>query len=50
MHIRADVRKKEGGKFVPPAYYRIPPMDKTKWDWIRGIVEPEWTCVHGKEN
>ncbi len=50
VQIVGHVRKKEIGKFVPLAYSRIPPMDKTKWYWIRGMFEPEWTCVHGKEN
>ncbi len=33
VQILGHVRKKEIGKFVPLAYWRIPPMDKTKWYW-----------------
>ncbi len=41
--IRADCKKKEGGKFVQLASWRIPPLDRTKWDGISGIIEPDWT-------
>jgi hypothetical protein len=41
MMIRADCRKKEGGKFEQLACWRLPPLDRTKWECLSKIMEPE---------
>ncbi len=39
--LRADIKRKEGGKFEGLAYWRAPPMDKEYWSRINGMLEPE---------
>jgi hypothetical protein len=39
--LRADTKRKEGGKFEELAYWRAPPMDKEYWSRINGLMEPE---------
>jgi hypothetical protein len=39
--LRADTKRKEGGKFEGLAYWRAPPMDKEYWSRINGMLEPE---------
>jgi hypothetical protein len=39
--LRADTKKKEGGKFEGLAYWRAPPLDKEYWSRINGMLEPE---------
>jgi small-conductance mechanosensitive channel len=43
VYIRAECRKKEGGKFEQLACWRLPPLDRDKWQCITGIMEPEWS-------
>jgi hypothetical protein len=40
--LRADLKRKEGGKFVRLAFWRAPPRDKEHWKRIINMVEPEW--------
>jgi hypothetical protein len=40
--LKAEVKKKDGGKFVGIAYWRAPPRDKDYWKCISKLVEPEW--------
>jgi hypothetical protein len=39
--LRADTKRKEGGKFEGVAYWRAPPMDKGYWNRINSMMEPE---------
>jgi hypothetical protein len=39
--LRADIKRKEGGKFEGLAYWRAPPMDKEYWSRLNGMLEPE---------
>ncbi len=39
--LRAETKKKEGGKFEGLAYWRAPPDDKEYWKRISKIIEPE---------
>jgi hypothetical protein len=39
--LRADTKRKEGGKFEGLAYWRAPPMDKEYWNRINNMMEPE---------
>jgi hypothetical protein len=39
--LRADTRRKEGGKFEGVAYWRAPPLDKEYWSKLNGMLEPE---------
>ena len=41
--IRAEYRRKEGGKFEQLAWWRLPPLDRTMWECLNGIMEPERT-------
>ncbi len=40
--LRAEIKKKNGGKFEGFAYWRAPPRNKEYWKWISKIEEPEW--------
>jgi hypothetical protein len=40
--LRAETKKKEGGKFEGLACWRVPPQDKEHWKRIGKIVEPKW--------
>jgi hypothetical protein len=42
VFLRAETKKKEGGKFEGLAYWRAPPRDKEYWKRITKIAEPEW--------
>jgi hypothetical protein len=39
--LRADTKRKDGGKFEGLAYWRVPPMDKEYWSRINSLMEPE---------
>jgi hypothetical protein len=39
--LRADTKRKEGGKFEGLAYWRAPPMNKEYWSRIISMMEPE---------
>ncbi len=39
--LRADSKRKKGGKFEGLAYWRAPPMDKEYWNRIISMMEPE---------
>jgi hypothetical protein len=39
--LRADTKRKEGGRFEGLAYWRAPPMDKEYWSRINRLMEPE---------
>jgi chromosome segregation ATPase len=39
--LRADTKRKQGGKFEGLAYWRAPPIDKEYWSIINGMLEPE---------
>jgi hypothetical protein len=43
--LRAETKKKEGGKFEGLAYRRAPPDDKEYWKRISKIIQPEWRIV-----
>jgi len=43
--IRADVRKKEGGKFRWMADWKCPPLNKELWNVINDIMRPGWIAV-----
>jgi hypothetical protein len=47
--LRADIKKKEGGKFEGLAYWRAPPSDKEYWSRINGMLEPEWRIARQVE-
>ncbi len=40
MQIRADVKKKNGGKFTPKAFWKFPPLQKAFWPMITNLYEP----------
>jgi hypothetical protein len=40
MQIRADVKKKNGGKFTPKAFWKCPPLQKAFWPMITNFYEP----------
>jgi hypothetical protein len=42
VSLRADTKKKEGGKFEELAYWRVPPTDKEYWKRTIKLSEPEW--------
>jgi hypothetical protein len=42
VFLRADTKRKDGGKFKGLAYWRVPPRDKEHWKRISNLVEPEW--------
>ncbi len=48
--LRADTKKKEGGKFEGLAYWRAPPMDKEYWSRINSMLEPERRIVKQVES
>jgi hypothetical protein len=48
--LRAETKKKEGGKFEGLAYWRAPPDDKEYWKRISKIIEPEWRIVKQRGN
>jgi hypothetical protein len=48
--VRADTKKKEGGKFEGLAYWRAPPMDKEHWRKINSMMEPERMIAKQVEN
>jgi hypothetical protein len=48
VFIRADTKKKEGGRFEGLAYWRVPPRDKEYWKRIIKLSEPEWLA--GKQS
>jgi hypothetical protein len=41
VFLRADVKKKDGGRCEWLAYWRAPPKDKKYWKQISKILEPE---------
>jgi hypothetical protein len=43
--IRADVRKKEGGKFRWVADWKCPPLNKELWALADDIMRPSWVAV-----
>jgi hypothetical protein len=43
VRIRAECRRKEGGKFEQVARWRLPPLDRNMWECLNGILEPEST-------
>jgi DNA repair exonuclease SbcCD ATPase subunit len=48
--LRADTKRKEGGKFEGLAYWRAPPMDKEYWSRINSLMEPERLIVKHLES
>jgi hypothetical protein len=48
--LRADTKRKEGGKFEGLAYWRAPPMDKEYWSRINSLMEPERLIVKQVES
>jgi hypothetical protein len=42
VFLKADTRRKDGGKFEGLAYWRVPLRDKEHWKRISRILEPEW--------
>jgi hypothetical protein len=49
VFLRAEIKKKDGGKFEGLAYWRVLPRDKEYWKRINNIVEPEWRIVKQSE-
>jgi hypothetical protein len=43
--IRADVRKKEGGRFRWVADWKCPPLNKELWNVVNDIMRPGWIAV-----
>ena len=43
--IRADVRKKEGGRFRWVADWKCPPLNKELWTVVNDIMRPGWIAV-----
>jgi hypothetical protein len=43
--IRADVRRKEGGKFRWVADWKCPPLNKELWTLVDDILRPGWVAV-----
>ncbi len=43
--IRADVRKKEGGRFRWVADWKCPPLNKELWAVVNDIMSPGWIAV-----
>jgi hypothetical protein len=41
IQIRADVKEKNGGRFVPKAVWQCPPLNKDYWEFLSGIFEPK---------
>jgi hypothetical protein len=50
VFLRADVKKKDGGRFEWLANWRAPPKDKEYWKRISKILEPEWRTVKNSGN
>ncbi len=48
--LKAETRKKEGGKFKGLAYWRVLPRDKEHWKRISNIAELEWRIVKQSEH
>jgi hypothetical protein len=48
--LRADTKRKEGGKFEGLAYWRAPPLDKEYWSRINSLLEPERLIVKQMES
>jgi len=44
--IRADVRRKEGGRFRWVADWKCPPLDKEMWALFEDIMRPAWVAVN----
>jgi hypothetical protein len=40
IQIRADVKLKNGGRFVPKAFWKCPPLQREFWALITGLFEP----------
>jgi hypothetical protein len=40
VQIRADIKEKKGGRFVPKAVWLCPPANKQLWERINGLYEP----------
>ncbi len=45
VFLRAEIKKKDGGRFEGLAYWRAPPRDKEYWKRISKLSEPEWWIV-----
>jgi hypothetical protein len=45
VFLRAEIKKKDGGKFEGIAYWRAPPREKDYWKRISKLAEPEWMIV-----
>ncbi len=39
VQIRADVKEKNGGRFVPKAVWQCPPLERDLWDSLNGLYE-----------
>jgi hypothetical protein len=39
IQIRADVKERNGGRFVPKAVWQCPPVNKNLWERITGLYE-----------
>jgi hypothetical protein len=39
VQIRADVKEKNGGRFVPKAVWQCPPLERSLWDSLNGLYE-----------
>jgi hypothetical protein len=39
IQIRADVKERNGGRFVPKAVWQCPPANKNFWERITGLYE-----------
>jgi hypothetical protein len=40
VQIRADIKEKKGGRFVPKAVWICPPANRQLWERINGLYEP----------
>jgi hypothetical protein len=39
VQIRADVKEKNGGRFIPKAVWQCPPLERALWDSLNGLYE-----------
>jgi hypothetical protein len=51
LFLRADVRRKEGGRFRWIGDWKCPPLDREMWDVAEDILKPYcWSADVGNRN
>jgi hypothetical protein len=50
VQIRADIKEKKGGRFVPKAVWICPPANRQLWERINGLYEPRLLGGGGRQD